>query len=228
MPPRIEPSTARMRRSGATSTAIRRPRQRKAFRRTGIGRDRGRGLRKEHRHADQIENVHRHQREARHERAGEQIADRHRRRREIALRKLRRLIGGRELVAEQHQHGGGRKDLRQASRSRRPCRRRAACRSRGAAWSAARSGPSSRWWRRPRPWRRRASVPTIATEMPRPPRSVPNSRPMVSSSSSAMRERSSITPMKMNSGIASSTSLVITPIDALRQRADEARSSSRR
>ena len=34
---------------------------------------------------------------------------------------------------------------------------------------------------------------------------------MVSSSSSAMRERSSITPMKMNSGIASSTSLVITP-----------------
>ena len=56
-----------------------------------------------------------------------------------------------------------------------------------------------------------SSVPTIATEMPRPPRSVPNSRPMVSSSSSAMRERSSITPMKMNSGIASSTSLVITP-----------------
>ena len=54
-------------------------------------------------------------------------------------------------------------------------------------------------------------MPTIATEMPRPPRSVPNSRPMVSSSSSAMRERSSITPMKMNSGIASSTSLVITP-----------------
>ncbi len=34
---------------------------------------------------------------------------------------------------------------------------------------------------------------------------------MVSSSSSAIRERSSITPMKMNSGIASSTSLVITP-----------------
>ena len=56
-----------------------------------------------------------------------------------------------------------------------------------------------------------SSVPTMATEIPRPPRSVPNSRPIVSSRSSAMRERSSITPMKMNSGIASSTSLVITP-----------------
>ena len=56
-----------------------------------------------------------------------------------------------------------------------------------------------------------SSVPTMATEMPSPPRSEPNSRPMVSSRSSAMRERSSITPMKMNSGMASSTSLVITP-----------------
>ena len=43
-----------------------------------------------------------------------------------------------------------------------------------------------------------SSTPTITTEMPSPPRSGPNSRPMVSSRSSAMRERSSITPMKMN------------------------------
>jgi hypothetical protein len=34
---------------------------------------------------------------------------------------------------------------------------------------------------------------------------------MVSRRSSAIRERSSITPMKMNNGIASSTSLVMTP-----------------
>ena len=61
------------------------------------------------------------------------------------------------------------------------------------------------------PFAAASSVPTMTTEMPSPPRSVPNSRPMVSSSSSATRERSSITPMKMNSGIASSTSLVITP-----------------
>ena len=56
-----------------------------------------------------------------------------------------------------------------------------------------------------------SSTPTMITEMPSPPGSAPNSRPMVSSNSSAMRERSSITPMKMNSGMASRTSLVITP-----------------
>ena len=46
---------------------------------------------------------------------------------------------------------------------------------------------------------------------PRPPGSAPNAMPMVSSSSSATRERSSITPMKTKSGTAISTSLVITP-----------------
>ena len=56
-----------------------------------------------------------------------------------------------------------------------------------------------------------SNVPTSVTEIPNPPRSVPNSRPMVSKSSSAIAERSSITPMNTNSGIASSTSLVITP-----------------
>ena len=54
-------------------------------------------------------------------------------------------------------------------------------------------------------------APTTETEMPSPPRSVPNSWPMASSSSSATLERSSITPMKTNSGTAISTSLVITP-----------------
>ena len=61
------------------------------------------------------------------------------------------------------------------------------------------------------PFAAASSVPTTITEMPSPPRSVPNSRPMVSSNSSATRERSSMTPMKMNIGIASSVSLVITP-----------------
>ena len=56
-----------------------------------------------------------------------------------------------------------------------------------------------------------SSTPTRVTEMASPPVRLPNSRPMVSSRSSAMRERSSITPIRMNSGIASSTSLVITP-----------------
>ena len=54
-------------------------------------------------------------------------------------------------------------------------------------------------------------APTIETEMPSPPRRLPNSWPIVSSSSSATLERSSITPMNTNSGTAISTSLVITP-----------------
>ena len=56
-----------------------------------------------------------------------------------------------------------------------------------------------------------SSAPTTDTEMPRPPRRLPNSRPMVSSNSSATLERSSITPMKTNSGTAISNSLVIAP-----------------
>ena len=55
------------------------------------------------------------------------------------------------------------------------------------------------------------SAPTMETEMPRPPRSRPNSMPMVSSSSSATFERSSVTPMKTNSGTAIMTSLVMLP-----------------
>ena len=56
-----------------------------------------------------------------------------------------------------------------------------------------------------------SSAPTTETEMPSPPRRLPNSWPMVSSSSSATLERSSITPMNTNRGTAISTSLVITP-----------------
>jgi hypothetical protein len=54
-------------------------------------------------------------------------------------------------------------------------------------------------------------APTTTTENPKPPRRRPNSPPMRSSKSSAMRDCSSITPIKMKTGIASSTSLVITP-----------------
>ncbi len=56
-----------------------------------------------------------------------------------------------------------------------------------------------------------SSAPTITTEYPKPPRRRPNRRPMRSSRFSAMRDCSSITPMKMNIGSASNTSLVITP-----------------
>ena len=66
-----------------------------------------------------------------------------------------------------------------------------------------------------------SSAPTMTTENPKPPRSEPNSRPMRSSRSSAMRDCSSITPMKMNSGIASSTSIGHHAEDALRQRAED-------
>ena len=56
-----------------------------------------------------------------------------------------------------------------------------------------------------------SSTPTISTAIPSPPGSAPNRRAIVSNNSSAICERSSITPMKMKSGIASRTSLVITP-----------------
>ena len=68
-----------------------------------------------------------------------------------------------------------------------------------------------------------SSTPTRITEKPRPPGSAPNRRAIVSSKSSAMRERSSITPMKMKSGMASSTSLVMTP----KMRSGNAPSSAR-
>ena len=54
-------------------------------------------------------------------------------------------------------------------------------------------------------------APTTETEMPSPPRSLPNSWPIVSSSCSATFERSSMTPMNTNSGTAIRISLVITP-----------------
>ena len=55
-------------------------------------------------------------------------------------------------------------------------------------------------------------APTSTTEIPSPPRILPNILPMVSNSCSAIWLRSSITPMKMNSGTATSTSFVIKPI----------------
>ena len=61
------------------------------------------------------------------------------------------------------------------------------------------------------PFAAASSTPTASTAIDNPPVNEPNSRAMVSSKSSAMRERSSITPMKTNSGIAISTSLVTTP-----------------
>ncbi len=56
-----------------------------------------------------------------------------------------------------------------------------------------------------------SSMPTIVTDRPSPPGRRPNKRPMVSSSCSESLERSSITPMKTNSGTATRTSLTMTP-----------------
>ena len=50
-----------------------------------------------------------------------------------------------------------------------------------------------------------SSAPTNTTASARPPRIRPNSRPMVVSRSSASRDFSSIVPMKMKKGTASST-----------------------
>ena len=55
------------------------------------------------------------------------------------------------------------------------------------------------------------SAPTTITETASPPRSPPKSRAISSSSSSAIRERSRITPMRTNMGMAISTSLVMMP-----------------
>ncbi len=87
--------------------------ERKAARRRGIGRHRGRACGEKDRDADQVEDIERDQREARHDGAREQVGDRNRIRREISLLQLRSLIGMADLVAEQHQHRRGRKDLRQ-------------------------------------------------------------------------------------------------------------------
>ena len=51
-------------------------------------------------------------------------------------------------------------------------------------------------------------APTMVTDMARPPRSRPNRRPISSSRASAIFDRSSMTPMNTNSGIAIRTSLV--------------------
>jgi hypothetical protein len=83
------------------------------MRRRRIGRDRRNRRGAQIRDCDEKENIERHQRQSRHDRAGEQVAHRDRFRRENALGKLRRLKRIVQLVAEQHQHGRGRKDLRE-------------------------------------------------------------------------------------------------------------------
>ena len=56
-----------------------------------------------------------------------------------------------------------------------------------------------------------SNMPTIVTDIPRPPRKDPKRLLRVSSNSSAMRARCSVTPMKTNSGTAISVSLVMMP-----------------
>ena len=56
-----------------------------------------------------------------------------------------------------------------------------------------------------------SNMPTIVTEIPSPPRRLPNSRLKVSSSSSAILARSRVTPMNTNRGTATSVSLVMMP-----------------
>ena len=87
--------------------------EREAMRRRRIGRDRRHGGGPQNRDRDEKQEIEQHQRQPRHERAGEQVADRNRLRREDALGELRGLKRIVELVAEQHQHGRGRQDLRE-------------------------------------------------------------------------------------------------------------------
>ena len=56
-----------------------------------------------------------------------------------------------------------------------------------------------------------SSAPTSSTAITSPPGLRPNRPATDSSKASARRERSSITPMKMNSGTATSVSLPMTP-----------------
>ena len=56
-----------------------------------------------------------------------------------------------------------------------------------------------------------SSAPTIVTDMPSPPRRLPNSFAISSSSSSAIFAFSRIAPIKMNIGTAISVELVIAP-----------------
>ena len=56
-----------------------------------------------------------------------------------------------------------------------------------------------------------SNIPTSVTAIPSPPRSDPKSALSVSSKSSAIRARSRVTPMKTNSGTATSVSLPIMP-----------------
>ena len=56
-----------------------------------------------------------------------------------------------------------------------------------------------------------SSIPTSVTDMPSPPRSLPNSRVRLSSRLSAIWARSSVTPMNTNSGTAMSVSLLMIP-----------------
>ena len=57
-----------------------------------------------------------------------------------------------------------------------------------------------------------SSAPTMITDRPRPPRILPNTLPIVISRDSAMPDRSRMTPMKMKSGTATRTSLVMKPM----------------
>ena len=55
------------------------------------------------------------------------------------------------------------------------------------------------------------SIPTRVTDMPKPPRRLPNSPLRVSSRSSAIRARSSVTPINTNKGTATSVWLFMMP-----------------
>ena len=56
-----------------------------------------------------------------------------------------------------------------------------------------------------------SSIPTSTTEMARPPRKRPSNAAMLSRSSSATRDFSRITPIRMNRGTAISVTLLMVP-----------------
>ena len=113
MPPRIEPSTAAISSQRRDQHLGEAATQRKTARRFWVRWQRGRSFWPQDRDRDQKQQIKRDQRKSRHQRAGKQVTDRKRTWGENAFRELCGLVGVSELVAEQHQHGRRRKNLRE-------------------------------------------------------------------------------------------------------------------
>ena len=100
-PARIEPSTATISSSGGISARTkRRPSEARCASSITSA---GQSLRPHERQADDVEDVERHQGQARQERAGEQVADRDRIERACRVALRRELVGAHQQVADEDQ-----------------------------------------------------------------------------------------------------------------------------